>query len=101
MRPTLVANIYKSLNDNGKFIFSEKVVFEDKVLDKQIIDIYYSYKKGKGYSEVEITKKREALENVLIPFTINENTLMCKDVGFKSVDTLFQWGNFVTFVATK
>ena len=100
-RPKLVSNVYSSLNKNGKFIFSEKVVFEDKVLDKQIIDIYYNYKKQQGYSEVEIAKKREALENVLIPFTIKENITLAKEAGFKSVDTLFQWGNFVTFVATK
>jgi len=100
-RPKLVQNIYKNLSEDGKFIFSEKVVFEDKVFDKQIIDIYYEYKKAQGYSEVEIAKKREALENVLIPFTIAENIAMCKETGFKSVQTLFQWGNFVTFIAMK
>jgi tRNA (cmo5U34)-methyltransferase len=100
-RPKLVQNIYKSLSEDGKFIFSEKVVFEDKVFDKQIIDIYYKYKKSQGYSEVEIAKKREALENVLIPFTIAENIAMCKEAGFKSVQTLFQWGNFVSFIALK
>jgi len=100
-RPKLVKNIYNNLNENGRFIFSEKVVFDDKILDKQIIDIYYNYKKKQGYSQMEITKKREALENVLIPFTIKENIAMCKEAGFKSIDTLFQWGNFVTFVARR
>jgi len=100
-RPKLVKSIYNSLNENGRFIFSEKVVFDDKILDKQIIDIYYNYKKKQGYSQMEITKKREALENVLIPFTIKENIAMCKEAGFKSIDTLFQWGNFVTFVARR
>jgi tRNA (cmo5U34)-methyltransferase len=100
-RPSLVKRIYNGLNDGGIFIFSEKVVFEDKKLDKDIIDIYYDYKKEQGYSEYEIAKKREALENVLIPFTIEENIAMCKDAGFKSVDTLFQWGNFVTFIAKR
>ena len=100
-RPVLVNDIYNALNSGGKFIFSEKVIFDDKVLDKQIIDIYYSYKKAQGYSEVEIAKKREALENILIPFTIAENISLAKEAGFKSVDTIFQWGNFVTFVAAK
>jgi tRNA (cmo5U34)-methyltransferase len=83
------------------FIFSEKVVFEDKRLDKQMIDIYYDYKKRQGYSEYEIAQKREALENVLIPFTIEENIRMCKEAGFKQVDTIFQWANFVTLMAKK
>jgi len=100
-RLELVKNIYSGLNDDGMFIFSEKVVFEDKKLDKQMIDIYYEYKKRQGYSEYEIAQKREALENVLIPFTIDENIRMCKDAGFRQVDTIFQWANFVTFIAKK
>jgi len=100
-RIELIKKLYNGLNDNGIFIFSEKVVFEDKKLDKELIDVYYDYKKEQGYSEYEIAQKREALENVLIPFTIEENIQMCKDAGFRSVDTIFQWANFVTFVAKK
>jgi len=100
-RLELVKKIYDGMNDNGVFIFSEKVVFNDKKLDKQMIDTYYDYKKEQGYSEYEIAQKREALENVLVPFTIKENIQMCKDAGFKSVDTVFQWANFVTFIVKK
>ena len=100
-RIELIKRLYEGLNEEGVFIFSEKVVFEDKKLDKQMIDIYYEYKKRQGYSEYEIAQKREALENVLIPFTIEENIRMCKDAGFTRVDTIFQWANFVTFVAKK
>lgn len=100
-RVELVKKLYDGLNDDGIFIFSEKVVFEDKKLDKQLIDIYYDYKKEQGYSEYEIAQKREALENVLIPFTIRENIQMCQEAGFKQIDTVFQWANFVTFVAKK
>ena len=100
-RPKVVQKIFNGLKEEGFFIFSEKVVFEDKKIDKDIIDIYYDYKKNQGYSEYEISKKREALENVLIPFTIAENIQMCKDAGFKSIHTIFQWVNFVTFVARK
>ena len=100
-RVDLVKRLYDGLNDDGVFIFSEKVVFEDKKLDKELIDIYYEYKKEQGYSEYEIAQKREALENVLIPFTIKENIQMCKDAGFKQIETVFQWANFVTFVVKK
>ncbi len=100
-RMELVKKLYEGLTEDGLFIFSEKVVFRDKKLDKDLIDIYYAYKKEQGYSEYEIAQKREALENVLIPFTIEENIQMCKEAGFKSVDTIFQWSNFVTFVAKK
>jgi len=100
-RVELVKKLYASLNEDGLFIFSEKVVFEDKKLDKDLIDIYYAYKKEQGYSEYEIAQKREALENVLIPFTIEENIQMCKEAGFKNITTIFQWSNFVTFVSKK
>ncbi len=100
-RLELVKKLYNALNEDGIFIFSEKIVFEDKKLDKDLIDIYYAYKKEQGYSEYEIAQKREALENVLIPFTIEENIQMCKEAGFKNVDTIFQWSNFVTFVSKK
>jgi len=100
-RTKLIKSIYDGMVDGGVFIFSEKVVFDDKLLDKELIDIYYEYKKAQGYSEYEIAQKREALENVLVPFTIEENIQMCKDVGFDSINTLFQWANFVTFIARK
>ncbi len=100
-RIELIRKLYEGLNDGGIFIFSEKVVFEDKKLDKELIDIYYDYKKEQGYSEYEIAQKREALENVLIPFTIKENIQMCKDAGFENIETIFQWANFVTFVVKK
>jgi tRNA (cmo5U34)-methyltransferase len=100
-RLELMKKLFSGLKDEGTFIFSEKVIFEDKVLDKQMIDIYYDYKKEQGYSEYEIAQKREALENVLIPFTIKENIQMCKDAGFTKIETVFQWANFVTFVVKK
>lgn len=100
-RLELVQRIFDGLSAGGQFLFSEKVVFHDKHLDKQIIDIYYDFKRTRGYSDFEIAQKREALENVLIPFTIDENIKMCKDAGFMDVSTIFQWGNFVTFVAKK
>ncbi len=100
-RLELIKKLHQGLNKEGIFIFSEKVVFEDKQLDKELIDIYYGYKKTQGYSEYEIAQKREALENVLIPFTIEENIQMCKEAGFSEVTTLFQWANFVTFLAKR
>jgi len=100
-RIELIQKIYDGLEEGGIFIFSEKIVFEEKKLDKQMIDIYYNYKKEQGYSEYEIAQKREALENVLIPFTIEENKEMCYKAGFKQIETVFQWANFTTFVAKK
>ena len=100
-RASFVQKIYDGLSDNGLFIFSEKIVFEDKVLNKQMIDLYYDFKRTQGYSDFEIAQKREALENVLIPYTEEENRAMLKSVGFQIIETIFKWGNFATFIAKK
>ncbi len=100
-RSVLVKKIYESLNEGGYFIFSEKIIYEDKRLHKIMIDLYLDFKKSQGYSEFEISQKREALENVLVPYTEEENFKLIKDEGFKSVDTIIKWGNFSTFLALK
>ena len=100
-REKLIKKIYDSLEEGGIFIFSEKVISNDKVLNKHCIDEYYDFKKTQGYSEFEIAQKREALENVLIPYSEDENKNMIKDAGFATCDTIFKWVNFATFIAIK
>lgn len=100
-REKLVKKIYDNLQDEGVFIFCEKVISSNKTLDKQYIDEYYEFKKTQGYSEYEIAQKREALENVLIPYTEEENKKMIIDAGFSHCETLFKWVNFATFIAIK
>lgn len=101
MREGLIRTIADTLEEGGVFIFSEKVVSDDPKLNKELIDCYYDFKKSQGYSEYEIMQKREALENVLIPYTMNENIQMAKNNGFKMCDVLFRWANFATFIAVK
>jgi len=100
-REKLIKKIYDSLIDEGVFLMSEKLITENKKLNKIMIDIYYDYKKKMGYSEFEIAQKREALENVLIPYTMQENIEMLKNAGFKDVEVIFRWNNFATFIAFK
>ena len=100
-REQLVKKIYDSLEVGSVFIFSEKVITDNKILNKQFIDEYYDFKKTQGYSEFEISQKREALENVLIPYSYEENKKMILDAGFKNFDCLFKWINFATFIAIK
>jgi len=101
VRAEFVKKIYDSLKPGGLFIFSEKIISDDKELNKQMIDTYYDYKKTQGYSEYEIVQKREALENVLIPYSEKENIEMLKDAGFLHVESIFKWVNFETFIARK
>jgi len=100
-REKLVKRIYSSLKNGGIFIFSEKIISSNKILDKQYIDKYYYFKKTQGYSEYEISQKREALENVLIPYGEEENKKMVLDANFSHCEILFKWLNFATFIAIK
>ena len=100
-REELIKKIYNSLEKDGIFIFSEKIITDDKSLNKHLIDEYYDFKLKQGYSEYEIAQKREALENVLIPYTYEENKDMVLNAGFKHFDSIFRWINFATFIAIK
>ena len=100
-REKLIKKIYDSLEVGSIFIFSEKIITDNKILNKQFIDEYYSFKKTQGYSEFEISQKREALENVLIPYSYEENKKMILDAGFSHFDCIFKWVNFATFIAIK
>lgn len=99
-REKLIQKIAQALNKKqGIFIMSEKMSSQDKQLDKTMIERYYQFKQEQGYSLNEITKKREALENVLIPYTLDENIQMLKNAGFKTIEVLFKWVNFGTIIA--
>lgn len=101
VRERLLKEIFEVLNEGGAFIFSEKVISEDKKLNKELIDCYYDFKKEQGYSAYEIMQKREALENVLIPYSAQENMEMARRCGFRHCEVIFRWANFATFIAFK
>jgi tRNA (cmo5U34)-methyltransferase len=101
IREELVQKIFDSLEAGGIFLFAEKLISEDKKLNKFLIDSYHEYKKERGYSELEIMRKREALENVLVPYSEDENKTLCAKAGFYHVETLFKWCNFALFIALK
>lgn len=100
-RASFVQKIYNSLRKNGLCFISEKIIYEDKKLDKQMIEMYKNFKKTQGYSEFEISQKREALENILVPYTEEENVKMLQNAGFKSIQSIMKWGNFMTFLCIK
>lgn len=101
VREELVKKIALSLKKGAVFIFSEKVISHHSKLNKDLIECYYDFKKTQGYSEYEIVQKREALENVLVPYSEEENIKMAKNAGFSHCEVLFRWANFATFIATK
>ena len=100
-RQALVRKIYENLNEKGFFIMSEKILYEDALLAKNIIEIYADFKHEQGYTRLEIAKKRETLENVLVPYSEKENLAMLENAGFTKVQSFFKWANFESFIAFK
>jgi tRNA (cmo5U34)-methyltransferase len=98
-RIPLLSNIRKGILQGGTLILIEKIKSENPVLDKSFIEFHHQFKRENGYSNLEISRKREALENVLIPWTIEENQNLIQKAGFKSVDLFFKWNNFAGFIA--
>ncbi len=100
-REGFLKQLYDNLIPGGICILSEKIISHHPRLNRSYIDIYHQLKKERGYSELEIAKKREALENVLIPCSMEENRSMLHSAGFIEVEPFFQWFNFVSFLAIK
>jgi len=100
-REALLTSIHQGLNANGCLILVEKVLGEHSIFNRLFINHYYEMKRRNGYSEIEIAQKREALENVLVPYRLEENKLLLQRVGFQCVDVFFKWYNFCGVIALK
>ncbi len=100
-RPEFAVRLYESLRPGGVLIMSEKVIFPNSTINRCYIDFFLDFKRKQGYSEIEITRKREALENVLVPFSCAENITLLRQAGFSDVESFFQWFNFASFIAVK
>jgi tRNA (cmo5U34)-methyltransferase len=100
-RAQLLAGIYQGLLPGGILILSEKLAFDD--IRQQVLqtDMHHLFKKAQGYSELEVSQKRAALENVLIPETFACHQQRLTAVGFSSVEIWFQYFNFASMIALK
>ena len=100
-RKRVVEGIAQGINEGGCLILIEKVLSLDSTLNRLFIRYYYDLKKRQGYSQMEIAQKREALENVLIPYRPEENRKLFLESGFKECDIFFKWYNFCGMLILK
>jgi len=99
-RSTLIKKVCDGLHPNGVFILSEKLdtsTCSDKVLES----LHYEFKKLNGYSELEISQKRRALEACLVPETLEQHKVRLIESGFSTVITWYQCFNFFSLLAIK
>jgi tRNA (cmo5U34)-methyltransferase len=100
-RKELLSKIYASLETGGAFLLAEKLQSPDPNIENFITDLYYDFKRRNGYSELEISQKREALENVLVPLTPKNHMEMLTEAGFTKVEMIFRWYNFACYLGIK
>jgi tRNA (cmo5U34)-methyltransferase len=100
-REGLLRSICAGLNEGGCLLMVEKVLGTNSTLNRLFIEHYYEMKRRNGYSELEIAQKREALENVLVPYRLDENIELLRRSGFSAVDVYFRWYNFCGLIAVK
>jgi len=100
-RPNLLKRIFDCLLPGGLFFISEKVRACHPLIQETTTHIYEKFKLDQGYSRSEIARKKEALENILIPYTEAEHRQILTETGFHAIETVMKWNNFTSLVAIK
>jgi tRNA (cmo5U34)-methyltransferase len=100
-RHPLVQRILRGLLPGGVLLVSDKMLQSSTSVSRVFMDIYYDLKRSQGYSRLEIAQKREALENILVPYRVEEERELFLRAGFASVDIFFNWCNFSSFICVK
>ena len=100
-RAKLLQKIATGMLPGGVLILSEKIAFDDEEHQNLMIELHHNFKRANGYSELEIAQKRSALDNVLIPETLEQHRKRLLNAGFRSVDCWFQCFNFTSIIAFK
>ena len=100
-RENILAHIFEGLNSGGIILLAEKVKFEDCSEQALMTTLHHDFKKQHGYSDLEISQKRAALENVLIPNTEEQHRQRLRDAGFSVVEQCMRCLNFSTFLGIK
>ena len=100
-RQSIIKKIYRGLNKNGACLLTEKVVFPDAQSEQLMQQLHTNFKTANQYSQLEISQKRKALENVLLRETQTDHVQRFYDSGFSRVIPWFQCMSFISLIAVK
>ena len=100
-RQNLLDRIYAGLLPGGILVVSEKILVPEPELNTLLTELHHAFKQGMGYSELEISRKRSALENVLIAETLQTHRERFTRSGFRQADVWFQCFNFASMIVFK
>jgi tRNA (cmo5U34)-methyltransferase len=99
VRPSLLARVHDALTPGGLLLLSEKVRDDDPDAESFNRAAHEDFKRANGYSDLEISQKRTALEQVLRPETIETHVSRLRAAGFAEVRVWFQCLNWAAFAA--
>jgi len=100
-RQAMINKIYQGLNPGGVLVLSEKVTFDENLENERMVQLYQAFKKTQGYSDLEISQKRTALENVLVSDRDSVHRQRLDEAGFSEIYQYFRAFNFVSYLAIK
>ncbi|GHE20474.1 carboxy-S-adenosyl-L-methionine synthase CmoA [Halomonas urumqiensis] len=100
-RDAVIARLFQALEPGGVLVLSEKIVAGDEQHNAWLVERYHDFKRANGYSDMEISQKRTALENVLVPDTLEAHHARLAEAGFARSQTWFQFLNFASLIAFK
>ena len=105
-RAGLVQRLYQGMNPGAGLILSEKICLpganqQEGSQQQHFTHWHHEFKRLNGYSDLEISQKRQAIENVLIPESTADHIQRLQQAGFSEVYCWFQCFNFASFVAIK
>lgn len=98
-RLAFLQRIRAGLRSDGVLLLSEKIAFEDSRMAHLITELHHDFKRAQGYSELEIAQKRQALEHVLVPETLQAHRTRLQQAGFVSCETWLQHTRFISLLA--
>jgi len=100
-RDDLISRIFSGMTPGGVLLLMEKTAHPESAMHQLHLDVYEQFKRENGYSDLEISQKRDALEKVLIPDTLDTHFQRLHRAGFTQVDVWLKWFNFSAIMAVK
>lgn len=98
-RLPLLTTIARSLQGGGQLLLAEKIRFDDPATQSFMEDTHHAFKTANGYSDLEISQKRSALENVMVVDTETSHLERLHAAGFSKVTVWYRCLNWISFLA--
>ena len=93
-RSNLISKIRRGILPGGALVLVEKTRSPDPQEQAFLTRLHHDFKRANGYSDLEISRKRTALEKVLIPETDRVHLSRLKKCGFS---TAYRWFSCIGF----